>query len=98
MYSQQRTVDGDHMVDAANVILKYIKELAAPPTSGRSFLVVDAYGRGVHTPSGEAYRDALVAGLRAFAQGTDVHLVYPQPQSTYPIESKVRIRRLGVRR
>lgn len=62
------------MVDAAEVILRYISELASPPTSGRSFLVIDAYGRGVHTPSGEAYRETLLEGLRTFAQGADTAL------------------------
>jgi hypothetical protein len=47
--------DGDHLPEAAQVIINQIKILSSPPTNGRNFLVTDVYGRGVHTPDGDAY-------------------------------------------
>ena len=65
-------VDGDHMQAAAEAILKQIRILADQPTAARSFLAVDVYGRGVHTPSGEAFRETLFMGLKGFAHGLGI--------------------------
>ena len=47
--------DGNHLPEAAQVIIDQIKILSSAPTNGRNFLVTDVYGRGVHTPAGDAY-------------------------------------------
>jgi len=65
-------IDGDHMVEAAQQLLGQIKILASAPTNGRSFLVTDVYGRGTHTPPGEAWKQTIFDGLSAFHKGTDV--------------------------
>ncbi|KAJ3558213.1 hypothetical protein NM688_g1057 [Phlebia brevispora] len=64
--------DGDHLSAAAEVILAKIQLLAAEPTSARSFLLADAYGRGVHTPAGEAYRQTLFSGLYQLSLGQNI--------------------------
>ena len=57
---------------AAQVILAQIRTLADAPTHARSFLVADVYGRGTHTATGEAWKQAVFDGLSAFANGTGV--------------------------
>lgn len=56
-------IDGDHMQEAANVLLDQLTTLASEPTSARNFLVADVYGRGVHTASGEAFKQTIFDGL-----------------------------------
>ncbi|KAG6810941.1 hypothetical protein H0H92_009682 [Tricholoma furcatifolium] len=56
-------VDGDHMQAAAHDLLGQIELLASPPTNARNFMVLDVYGRGTHTPSGEAYKQTIYSGL-----------------------------------
>lgn len=58
------------MPEAAQVIIDQIQILASPPTNARSFLVTDVYGRGVHTPAGEAYKQKIFEGLHSFHEGT----------------------------
>ena len=67
-----RTVDGDRLPEAAQDLLNQIQILASPPTNGRSFLVTDVYGRGTHTATGEAWKQAVFDGLSAFAKGQGV--------------------------
>ncbi|KAG6888312.1 hypothetical protein C0995_009249 [Termitomyces sp. Mi166 len=57
-------VDGDHMQAAAQALLGQIELLASPPTNAQNFMVLDVYGRGVHTPSGEAFKQTVYNGLR----------------------------------
>lgn len=56
------------MQNASHVVLNQIRILSSPPTNGRSFLVLDVYGRGAHTPSGEAWKQTIYDGL------ADLHL------------------------
>ncbi|KAI0032535.1 carbohydrate esterase family 16 protein [Vararia minispora EC-137] len=65
-------IDGDHLPEAAEELLSQIAILASPPTSGRSFLVTDVYGRGTHTATGEAWKQAVFDGLSAFHAGKNV--------------------------
>jgi len=58
-------IDGDHLPQAAQVIFDQIKILSSPPTNGRSFLITDVYGRGVHTVAGDAYVQSIFDGLNA---------------------------------
>ncbi|KAK0461141.1 carbohydrate esterase family 16 protein [Desarmillaria tabescens] len=64
-------IDGDHMQEAAQVLLDQIKILSSAPTNGRSFMVLDVYGRGTHTPSGEAFKQTIYNGLSDFHIGSD---------------------------
>lgn len=64
------TVDGDHMPEAAQTILNEIQTLSSPPTNGKSFLVVDVYGRGNTSTWGEAYKQQVFDGLKAFHEGS----------------------------
>ncbi|KAF9034450.1 carbohydrate esterase family 16 protein [Hymenopellis radicata] len=62
-------IDGDHMQNASHVVLDQIEILSNPPTNGRSFLVLDVYGRGTHTASGEAWKQTIYDGLADFHLG-----------------------------
>ncbi|KAL1691942.1 hypothetical protein GGG16DRAFT_102132 [Schizophyllum commune] len=75
-YEASKT-DGDHMQEAANVLLNQLHILASAPTSARNFLVADVYGRGVHTASGEAFKQTIYDGLAAMhgENGTSVAYV-----------------------
>ncbi|KIM80601.1 carbohydrate esterase family 16 protein [Piloderma croceum F 1598] len=64
------TADGDHLPEAAQVIINQITILSSPPTNGRNFLVTDVYGRGVHTPDGDAYVQSIFDGLNDLHTGT----------------------------
>ncbi|KAK0226048.1 hypothetical protein IW262DRAFT_1359418 [Armillaria fumosa] len=64
-------IDGDHLQEAAQVLLAQIKILSSAPTNGRSFMVLDVYGRGTHTPSGEAFKQTIYNGLSDFHTGSD---------------------------
>ncbi|KAI0703906.1 hypothetical protein C8T65DRAFT_654606 [Cerioporus squamosus] len=61
--------DGEaNLQAAAQVILTQIRRLADAPTNARSFLVTDVYGRGTHTPAGDAFVQTVFSGLH------DLHL------------------------
>ncbi|THU91551.1 hypothetical protein K435DRAFT_673863 [Dendrothele bispora CBS 962.96] len=62
-------IDGNHMPAAAQVILDQISILSSPPTNGKSFLVLDVYGRGITAPQGEAFKQQIYDGLSAFHSG-----------------------------
>ncbi|KAG6836178.1 hypothetical protein H0H93_010583, partial [Arthromyces matolae] len=66
-----RSADGDHMQAAAQALLGQIQLLASPPTNARNFMVLDVYGRGVHTPSGEAFKQTIYTGLSNFHAGNN---------------------------
>jgi len=63
-------IDGDHLPEAAQVIINQIKILSSPPTNGRSFLVTDVYGRGIHTATGDAYVQSIFDGLHDLHTGS----------------------------
>ena len=54
---------------AAEVILEQIRILASAPTNGRAFLVADVYGRGTHTPTGDAFVQTIFSGLHDLHRG-----------------------------
>lgn len=56
-------VDGDHLPQAAQVVLDKIATLASPPTNAESFLITDDYGRGSVAATGEAYKQQIFDGL-----------------------------------
>jgi len=60
--------DGDHLPQAAQVILDQVQRLSASPTNARYFLVADDYGRGVTTPDGEAFKNQIFSGLASSRQ------------------------------
>ncbi|KAL1739257.1 hypothetical protein HDZ31DRAFT_49672 [Schizophyllum fasciatum] len=74
-YEASKT-DGDHMQEAAGVLLEQISILASKPTSARNFLVADVYGRGVHTASGEAYKQTVYDGLAKMHQDEGTAVAY----------------------
>jgi hypothetical protein len=55
--------DGNHLPQAAQVVLDKIATLSSPPTNAQSFLITDDYGRGSSAPAGEAYKQAIFDGL-----------------------------------
>ncbi len=57
------TDDGDHLREAAQVLLEQIRILYNPPTNARSFLVLDVYGQGEHSPEGEGFKQEVYDGL-----------------------------------
>ncbi|KAF9444267.1 carbohydrate esterase family 16 protein [Macrolepiota fuliginosa MF-IS2] len=59
-------IDGDHLPQAAQVLLDQIEILASPPTNARNFMVLDVYGRGTTAPSGEAFKQSIFTGLSRF--------------------------------
>ncbi|KAI0658162.1 hypothetical protein C8Q70DRAFT_918294 [Cubamyces menziesii] len=64
-YEDSKTDGTANLQAAAQVILDQIQILASPPTNARSFLVTDVYGRGVHTPEGDAMVQTIFSGLAA---------------------------------
>ena len=88
-------VDGNHLPQAAQVVINQIKILSSPPTNGISFLVTDVYGRGTHTAAGDAYvqRSHLlyfqILGLKYFK-----HLRRPTRPARGHTLCKCRIRKL----
>lgn len=58
-----QSVDGNHLPEAAQALIDQIKVLASPPTNGRSFLIPNVYGIGVHTPDGDAFAQKIFDGL-----------------------------------
>ncbi|KAI8996637.1 hypothetical protein BD414DRAFT_409262 [Trametes punicea] len=62
-YEDSKTDGTANLQAAAQVILSQIRTLASPPTNARSFLVTDVYGRGTHTPEGDAMVQTIFSGL-----------------------------------
>ncbi|KAJ7183814.1 carbohydrate esterase family 16 protein [Mycena filopes] len=68
--------DGNHLPQAAAELLTQIKQLAAPPTNAKNIVVLDDYGRGTHSATGDAFKQAVFAGLTPLrAQGLNVGFV-----------------------
>ncbi|KAJ6578452.1 carbohydrate esterase family 16 protein [Mycena capillaripes] len=68
--------DGNHLPQAAADLLAQIQQLTAPPTSAQNILVVDDYGFGTHAAIGDAWKQAVFAGLSPLrAQGLNVAFV-----------------------
>ncbi|KAI0767759.1 hypothetical protein C8Q74DRAFT_1282217 [Fomes fomentarius] len=67
-YENSKTDGESNLQVAAQVILSQIRILADSPTSARSFLVSDVYGRGTHTAAGDAFVQTIFSGLH------DLHL------------------------
>ncbi|KAJ7930572.1 carbohydrate esterase family 16 protein [Mycena leptocephala] len=55
--------DGNHLPQAAADLLSQIQQLTAPPTNAKNILVVDDYGFGTHAAIGDAWKQAVFAGL-----------------------------------
>ncbi|KAI0634479.1 hypothetical protein C8Q77DRAFT_1055451 [Trametes polyzona] len=64
-YEDSKTDGAVNLQAAAHVILDQIRILASPPTNARSFLIADVYGRGTHTPEGDAFVQTVFDGLHA---------------------------------
>jgi hypothetical protein len=67
------------MQAAARQLLHQIQILSDPPTNARNFLVLDVYGRGTTTSSGEAYKQTVFSGLHEFharTNGTELNVSY----------------------
>ncbi|KAJ7265654.1 hypothetical protein C8J57DRAFT_1069268 [Mycena rebaudengoi] len=68
--------DGNHLPQAATDLLAQIKQLTAPPTNAKNILVLDDYGFGTHSAIGDAWKQAVFAGLTPLrAQGLNVAFV-----------------------
>ncbi|KIY66006.1 carbohydrate esterase family 16 protein [Cylindrobasidium torrendii FP15055 ss-10] len=63
--------DGDHMEEAAAVLLIQVRRLIASPTNARNFLVLDVYGQGEHAERGERFKQVIYDGL------VDMHATVP---------------------
>ncbi|KAI3608190.1 thermolabile hemolysin [Moniliophthora roreri] len=55
--------DGTRMHAAAEAVLTQIDILSSAPTNGRSFMVLDVYGRGSTNPAGEDFKQTIYNGL-----------------------------------
>ncbi|KNZ74744.1 hypothetical protein J132_06285 [Termitomyces sp. J132] len=69
----------DYLASLTQALLGQIELLASPPTNARNFMVLDVYGRGVHTPSGEAFKQTVYNGLHDFhtrENGTQLNVSY----------------------
>ncbi|ESK89450.1 carbohydrate esterase family 16 protein [Moniliophthora roreri MCA 2997] len=55
--------NGTRMHAAAEAVLTQIDILSSAPTNGRSFMVLDVYGRGSTDPAGEDYKQTIYNGL-----------------------------------
>ncbi|KAK7027996.1 hypothetical protein VNI00_015082 [Paramarasmius palmivorus] len=55
--------NGTRMHSAAEVVLAQIDILSSSPTNGRSFMVLDVYGRGTTNPAGEDFKQTIYDGL-----------------------------------
>ncbi|KAI9068171.1 carbohydrate esterase family 16 protein [Trametes sanguinea] len=62
-YEDSKTDGTANLQAAAQVILNQTSILAGPPTNARNFLVTDVYGRGTHTPEGDAMVQTIFSGL-----------------------------------
>ncbi|KAF8191024.1 hypothetical protein K438DRAFT_1970770 [Mycena galopus ATCC 62051] len=68
--------DGDHLPQAAADLLAQIQQLAAAPTNAKNILVLDDYGRGTDSPTGDAWKQAVFDGLSTLRdQGLNVAFV-----------------------
>ncbi|KAF7364309.1 Carbohydrate esterase family 16 protein [Mycena sanguinolenta] len=68
--------DGDHLPQAAADLLAQIQQLAAAPTHAKNILVLDDYGLGVQSATGDAWKQAVFDGLSTFRkQGFNVGFV-----------------------
>jgi len=68
--------DGNHLPQAAADLLAQIARLTSAPTSAKNILVLDDYGFGTHAAIGDAYKQAVFAGLTPLrAQGLNVGFV-----------------------
>ncbi|OSC99273.1 carbohydrate esterase family 16 protein [Trametes coccinea BRFM310] len=62
-YEDSKTDGTANLQAAAQVILNQTSILASPPTNARHFLITDVYGRGTHTPEGDAMVQTIFYGL-----------------------------------
>ncbi|KAL7284835.1 hypothetical protein ACG7TL_002148 [Trametes sanguinea] len=62
-YEDSKTDGTANLQAAAQVILNQTSILASPPTNARNFLITDVYGRGTHTPEGDAMVQTIFSGL-----------------------------------
>ncbi|KAF8191023.1 carbohydrate esterase family 16 protein [Mycena galopus ATCC 62051] len=70
------STDGDHLPQAAADLLAQIQQLAAAPTNAKNILVLDDYGRGTDSPTGDAWKQAVFDGLSTLRdQGLNVAFV-----------------------
>ncbi|KAJ7803613.1 carbohydrate esterase family 16 protein [Mycena olivaceomarginata] len=70
------STDGNHLSQAAAELLTQIKQLAATPTLVKNIVVLDNYGRGGHSATGDTWKQAVFAGLTPLcAQGLNVAFV-----------------------
>ncbi|KAJ6496258.1 carbohydrate esterase family 16 protein [Mycena sanguinolenta] len=70
------SVDGNHLPQAAAELLAQIQQLAAAPTNAKNILVLDDYGRGTHSTTGDAWKQAVFSGLSTLrAKGLNVAFV-----------------------
>jgi len=68
--------DGNHLPQAASEVIAQIQKLAASPTNGKNFLVLDNYGRGSQSTNGDAWKQAVFSGLSTLrSQGLNVAFV-----------------------
>ncbi|KAJ7734436.1 carbohydrate esterase family 16 protein [Mycena metata] len=68
--------DGNHLPQAAAELITQIQQLAAAPTRAKNILVLDDYGRGTHSATGDAFKQAVFNGLSTLrAQGLNVAFV-----------------------
>ncbi|KAJ6546038.1 hypothetical protein DFH09DRAFT_1508309 [Mycena vulgaris] len=70
------SVDGNHLPQAAAELLAQIQQLAAAPTKAKNIIVLDDYGRGGHSATGDAWKQAVFNGLSTLrSQGLNVAFV-----------------------
>ncbi|KAJ7226672.1 carbohydrate esterase family 16 protein [Mycena pura] len=70
------SIDGNHLPQAAADLLAQIQQLAAAPTNAKNIVVLDDYGRGSHSATGDAWKQAVFNGLSTLrAQGLNVAFV-----------------------
>jgi len=68
--------DGNHLPQAAAELITQIQQLAAAPTRAKNILVLDDYGRGTHSATGDAFKQDVFNGLSTLrAQGLNVAFV-----------------------
>lgn len=61
-------VDGNNLPLAAQQYLSLVAQLQGPPTYARYWLALDHYGRGTVAPTGDAFKNAVFAGLADFGK------------------------------
>jgi hypothetical protein len=55
--------DGNNLPEAAADYLALVNKLAGPPTNAKYWIGLDDYGRGTNATIGDAYKNAVFAGL-----------------------------------